>query len=72
MRFRARRERAAPAELGTPREHHVEDHTDARDRLAREGAAGLVGVDDAGRVGERVGRKVVVGHERCDPERARA
>ena len=45
-------EHAALAQLGAQRQQHVEHHADTGDRLAFEAAAGLVGVDDDGGVGQ--------------------
>jgi hypothetical protein len=62
------RKPVALAQFGAQRQHHVEDHADAGQMLARETAAGKVGVDDA--VGGRqfVARQVVVGDQRGDAE----
>jgi hypothetical protein len=46
----------------------VEDHPDPRQVLAREGAAGLIGVDDGGGVREPVPGQMVIGHQHRDAE----
>ncbi len=65
-------ERAALSQLGAQREHHVEHHAHAGDRLGGEAAAGLVRVDDALGARQLRAGQVVVGDQRGDAERARA
>ncbi len=60
------------SQFGPQRQHHVEHHAHAGDRLGREAAARLVRVDDALGVGQRVARQVVVGDQRGDAEALRA
>ena len=57
---------AAPAQFGAQRQHDVEHHADAGQRLAREIAAGLVRVDDHLCRRQFVARQVVVGNQRGD------
>ena len=52
-------------------DQYVEHHADAGDVLARERAAGLVGVDDDGRRRQRRTGQVVVGDEHVDAPRVR-
>ena len=60
-------EHAAPAQFGAQGQQHVEHHADAGQVLAREAAAGLVGVDDArAPAGSVVGRQVMVGDDHLD------
>ncbi len=72
VRLRAAVEPAPAAQLGAQREHHVEHHADARDRLGRKRAARLVRVDDAFRLGKRIAREMVIGDECGDAECLRA
>ncbi len=65
-------EEAALAQFGAQREQHVEHDADAGDAFRREGAAGLVGIDDAVGVGQRRAGQVVVGDQRGDAEFAGA
>ena len=56
-------EGAAPAQFRAQRQHDVEHDAATGDRLAREGAAGLVRIDDDVGRRQRVARQVMVGHQ---------
>ena len=56
-------ESAAPAQLGTQRQHEIEHDTDAREMLARKPAVGLIRIHDAPRVGQPLCRQMMIGDE---------
>ncbi len=62
-------EHAALSQFRAQRQQHVEHHADTGERLAFEAAAGLIGVDDDGRVGQLRAGQVVIGHQHLQAQR---
>ena len=60
---------ATCAQLGAQCQQGVEHHAHAGQRLARESAAGLIGIDDHVGLRQGVARQVVVGNQRGDAQR---
>ena len=65
-------EGVARAQFGAQCEQHIEHHADARQMLARESAAGLVRIDDAGGSRQHGAGQVMVGDQHRDAELVRA